>query len=177
MEQNIQANQISGQTKTGEFSTRGGPVSDWEEVVLQVNRVSKKTKGGNQLRFSSLVVVGDRKGKVGVGLGKANDVRNSVAKAVAFAKKHLISAPLRGTTIPFECKVSSGAAVVLIKPARAGSGIIAGGPVRVVLELAGVRDGVGKILGTKNKISNVYATIKALNTISQLIEKKRGVEE
>lgn len=144
---------------------------DLEEVVVQVNRVSKKTKGGNQLRFSTLVVVGDRNGRVGVGLGKAQDVRASVSKATLFAKKHLVKVPISDTTLPFAKKVSFGAATVLIKPARRGTGIIAGGPVRIVLDLAGFRDGVGKILGTKNKISNVYATMKALESMAEFIEK------
>lgn len=151
----------------------GGQNREFDEVVVQVNRVSKKTKGGNQMRFSSLVVVGDRNGRVGVGLGKAPDVRSSIGKASSFAKKHLIKVPLRGTTLPSPQRVKFGAATVLIKPARAGTGIIAGGPVRVVLELSGVKDGVGKILGTKNKVSNVYAVMKALRIISELIEKRR----
>lgn len=146
---------------------------EFEEVVVQVNRVSKKNKGGNQMRFSCLVVIGDRKGRVGFGLGKAPDVRSSVNKATAYAKKHLINVPLRDLrTLPFEQRVKFGAATVLIKPARPGTGIIAGGAVRVVLELAGVHDGVGKILGTKNKISNVYATLRALEQISEIVEKK-----
>lgn len=149
----------------------------FEEVVVQVNRVSKKTKGGNQMRFSSLVVVGDRKGRVGVGLGKAPDVRGSIAKATSFAKKHLINVPIRGTTLPFPQVVSFGAARVLVKPARGGTGIIAGGTVRTVLELAGIRDGVGKILGTKNKISNVYATLKALTMIRHLVEKREKSDD
>ncbi len=157
-------------TNTG-FANRS---QEFEEVVVQVNRVSKKNKGGNQMRFSTLVVVGDRKGRVGAGLGKAPDVRSSIQKAAAFAKKHLFSVPLRGNTLPFEQRVKYGAAMVLVKPARPGTGIIAGGPVRVVLDLAGVHDGVGKILGTKNKISNVYATLKALENISELVEKKGG---
>lgn len=148
-----------------------GP-QEFEEVVVQVNRVSKKNKGGNQMRFSTLVVVGDRKGRVGFGVGKAPDVRGSIGKASTYAKKHLLLVPLKGTTLPFEQRVKFGAAVVIVKPARPGTGIIAGGPVRVILELAGVHDGVGKILGTKNKISNVYATMKALKTISDLVKKK-----
>lgn len=146
--------------------------SEFEEVVLQVNRVSKKTQGGNQMRFSSLVVIGDKKGRVGVGLGKASDVRSSIEKASAFAKKHLINVPLKGTTIPFGQRFNFGAAQVIIKPAPPGTGIIAGGPVRIILDLAGVRDAVGKILGTKNKISNAYATIEALKTIAKLVERK-----
>lgn len=148
---------------------------EFEEIVIQINRVSKKTKGGNQMRFSALVVVGDHKGRVGVGLGKALDVRSGLQKAVAFAKKHLILVPMKGTTIPFANKVNFGAAQVLVKPAPPGSGVIAGGPVRIVLELAGIRDVVGKILGTKNKISNVYATIKALSEIGKLAKKKEEI--
>lgn len=142
------------------------------ETVVQVNRISKKTKGGNQMRFSALVVVGDRNGKVGVGLSKARDVRSAVQKAVGFAGKHLIEVPLSGTTVPFEVRQKYSAAKILLKPAPPGSGIIAGGPMRVVLEAAGIRDAVGKILGTKNKISNVYATARALETLAKLNERK-----
>ncbi|HKC04802.1 MAG TPA: 30S ribosomal protein S5 [Patescibacteria group bacterium] len=144
-----------------------GP-KEFEETVVQINRISKKTKGGNQIRFSALLVVGDRKGKVGVGLAKAKDVRNAIRKAIEAAKRKLITIPLVGTTIPYSVKEKFSAAVVLLKPAPAGSGIIAGGPMRVVLEAAGVRDAVGKILGTKNKISNVYATLKALESVAHI---------
>ena len=141
---------------------------EFEETVVQINRISKKTKGGNTMRFSALVVVGDRKGRVGVGLAKAPDVRNAIRKAIDSAKKRLITVPLKGTTIPHSVEEKFSAAKVLLKPAPAGSGIIAGGPVRVVLESAGVRDAVGKILGTENKISNVYATLKALKTVAKI---------
>jgi small subunit ribosomal protein S5 len=143
----------------------------FESVVL-INRVSKKTKGGNQMRFSALVVVGNRNGQVGAGLSKARDVRSAIQKAIGFAKKRMIEVPLSGTTVPFEVTEKYNAARVLLKPAPAGSGIIAGGPMRVVLEAAGVRDAVGKILGTNNKISNVYATLKALESIARLNHKK-----
>lgn len=146
-------------------------IKEFEETVVQINRISKKTKGGNQRRFSALVVVGDRKGKVGVGLSKAPDVRGAISKAFAQAKRKLIKVPLRGTTIPYSVKEKFSAAKVLLKPAPAGSGIIAGGAMRVVLEAAGVRDAVGKILGTRNKISNVYATLNALKTISKMVER------
>ena len=138
---------------------------EFEEKVIQINRISKKTKGGNQIRFSALVVVGDKKGKVGVGLSKAGDVRSAIHKALAFAKKRMIVVPLRGTTLPISILAKFSAAKVMLKPAPPGSGIIAGGAMRTVLEVAGVRDVVGKILGTKNKISNVYATLKALQQI------------
>src|SRR3989344_4626069 len=129
---------------------------EFQETVVQINRVSKKTKGGNQMRFSALVVVGDRKGKVGVGLSKAKDVRNAIRKSIEAAKRKMIVVPIVGTTIPYSVNEKFSAAKILLKPAPPGSGIIAGGPMRVVLEAAGIRDAVGKILGTKNKISNIY---------------------
>jgi len=140
--------------------------SEFIEKVIQVNRVSKKTKGGNRISFSVLVVVGDGRNKVGVGLGKAPGVVPAIIKGVSYAKKHLITVPLRGTTIPHEVRVKKGAAKVLLKPARQGTGIIAGGAVRAVVEAAGIKDIVSKILGTKNQASNVYATIEALKELS-----------
>lgn len=148
-------------------------VNEFEETVVQINRISKKTKGGNQMRFSALVVVGDKKGKVGVGLSKAPDVRNAIQKAISAAKRRMIKVSLKGTTIPYSVREKFSAAKVLLKPAPPGSGIIAGGPMRVVLEAAGVRDAVGKILGTNNKISNVYATMKALETISKMDRRRK----
>ena len=125
------------------------------------------------MRFSALVVVGDRKGKVGVGLAKAADVRSAIRKSIEAAKRKLIVVPIVGTTIPYSVHEKFSAAKILLKPAPPGSGIIAGGPMRVVLEAAGIRDAVGKILGTKNKISNVYATLKALEQISAIVEMKK----
>jgi len=147
--------------------------SEFTETVVQINRVSKKTKGGNQMRFSALVVIGDKNGKVGAGLSKAKDVRSAIQKAISTAKDHMVEVPLKGTTIPYEINEKYNAARILLKPAPAGSGIIAGGPMRVVLEAAGVRDAVGKILGTNNKISNVYATVKALETLNKLNNRVR----
>lgn len=138
--------------------------SEFEEKIVQVNRVSKKTKGGNKIGFSVLVVVGDRKGRVGVGLGGAPDVSSSVKKAVSYAKKHMITVPMKGKTIPHEVRVKRGAAQVLLKPAPPGTGVIAGGAVRSVVEAAGIRDIVSKILGSKNQASNVYATLEALKS-------------
>ena len=135
------------------------------ERVVQVNRVSKKTKGGDKRSLSVLVVVGDRKGRVGVGLGKAAEVQSAVRKATAYAKKHLINVPLKGRTIPHQILVKNGAARVLLKPAKLGTGVIAGGAVRVVAEAAGIQDIVSKILGTKNQASNVYATLEALSLL------------
>ncbi|MBI4039638.1 30S ribosomal protein S5 [Candidatus Daviesbacteria bacterium] len=142
-------------------------IKEFQEKVVQVNRVSKKTKGGNRFSFSVVVVVGDRKGRVGVGLGKAPDVASGVRKGASYAKKHLITVPMKGTTITHDIRHKRGAAVVLLKPAPPGTGVIAGGPVRAVLEAAGVRDVVAKILGTNNQASNVYATLEALSLLKQ----------
>ncbi len=145
-------------------------VKEFEEKIAQISRVSKKTKGGNKIGFSVLVVVGDRKGKVGVGLGKALDVRGAIKKGIAKAKKQLIKVPLKKTTIPYEVRIKKGAARIIIKPAPEGTGLIAGGPVRMVVELAGIKDVVAKILGTNNKASNVYTTIEALKRLADISE-------
>lgn len=138
---------------------------EFEEKVVQVNRVSKKTAGGNQIGFSVLVVVGDKKGRVGVGLGQGPEVQSSIQKAVSYAKKHLLIVPMKGTTIPHQVLVKVGAAKVLLMPAPAGSGVIAGGAVRAVANAAGIKDISSKILGTNNKANNVYATMEALRRL------------
>ena len=138
------------------------------EKVIQVNRVSRKVTGGNKIGFSVLVVVGDKKGKVGVGLGKASDVASAVRKASSYARKHFISVPIVKTTIPHEIRIKKGAAKILLKPAPPGTGIRAGGAVRAVIEAAGVKDIVSKILGTDNKASNVYATFEALTKLRSI---------
>ena len=138
---------------------------EFDEKVIQVNRVSKKTKGGNQIGFSVLMVVGDKKGRVGVGLGKAPDVLSSIKKGIRRAKKNLIKVPIKKGTIPHDVLVKFGAAKVMLKPAPKGSGIIAGGAVRSVMEAAGVKNISSKVLGTRNKASNVYCTIKALKQL------------
>lgn len=143
-------------------------MDEFFERVVQVNRVSKKTKGGDKRSLSVLVVVGDRKGRVGVGLGKAAEVQSAVKKASAYAKKHLIEVPLKGRTIPHPILIKMGAAKVLLKPAPVGTGVIAGGAVRVVVEAAGIFDVVSKILGTKNQASNVYATLSALSKLKKI---------
>ena len=141
---------------------------EFEEKVVQVNRVSKKTKGGNKIGFSVLVVVGDRKGRVGVGLGKAPDVLSAIRKGVRRGRKKLIQIPMVNQTIPYPIRVKRGAAEVLLKPAPAGTGVIAGGAVRAVVEAAGIKDIVSKILGSDNQASNVYATLKALKQLERL---------
>jgi small subunit ribosomal protein S5 len=149
-----------------------GQQSEFDEKVIQISRVSKKTKGGNKMGFSILMVVGDRKGRVGVGLGKAKDVLSAMRKGTKKAKKHLIQVPLDGSTIPFAITMKKGAAQVLLKPAPQGSGVIAGGPVRAVVEAAGIHDISSKILGTSNQASNVYATFEALKKIWEMVEIK-----
>ncbi len=148
---------------------------EFEERVIQINRVSKKTKGGNKIGFTALVVVGDRKGRVGVALGKANDVLSAIKKGVRKAKKNLITIPLKDGTIPHEIYLKDGAARLLLKPAPKGTGVIAGGSIRSVLELAGVKDIVAKMLGTNNKLSNVNATFKSLKLISSIVQVKKEI--
>lgn len=140
-------------------------VKEFEEKIVQVNRTSKKTQGGNQIGFSVLVVVGDKKGRVGVGLGKAHDVASAVAKATNYAKRHFLVVPIVHGTIPHEINIKWGAAKVLLKPAPEGTGIIAGGAVRAVVETAGISNIVSKMLGTNNKTTNVYATMEALKQL------------
>lgn len=142
--------------------------NEFLEKIVQVNRVAKKTKGGNQIGFSVVVVVGDKKGKVGVGLGKSPDVSPAIRKAVAYAKKHFIEVPIVNSTIPHEVYVKKGAAKVLLKPASLGTGVIAGGAVRAVVEAAGIKNIVSKVLGTKNQASNVYATLEALKKLRMI---------
>ena len=148
--------------------------SEYEETVIEIKRVAKKTQGGNTIRFTALVVVGDKKGKVGVALAKSLDVSSAIRKAIDAAKKRMFQIPIKGQTIPYSVREKYSAAEIIMKPAPPGSGIIAGGPIRVVLEAAGVRDAVGKILGTKNKASNVYATMRGLKTIANYEKRRRA---
>lgn len=143
------------------------------ERVIQVNRVSKKSKGGDKRSLSVLVVVGDKKGRVGVGLGKAADVQSAVAKGASYAKRHLITVALKdGRTIPHTILIKRGAARVILKPAPLGTGIIAGGAVRVIVEAAGISDIVSKILGTNNKASNVHAVMEGLQNLKVYTNKQ-----
>jgi small subunit ribosomal protein S5 len=146
--------------------------SDFEEKVIQISRVSKKTKGGNKMGFSVLMVVGDKKGKVGVGLGKAHDVISAMKKGIKKAKKKMIDVPMDGTTIPFSIVVKLGAGRIMLKPAPKGSGVIAGGPIRAVVDAAGIRDISSKILGSDNQASSVYATFEALKRIAKIVNIK-----
>lgn len=150
-----------------------GVPSEFDEQVVQINRVSKKTKGGNKVGFSALTVVGDKKGRVGVGLGKAPDVSSAIRKGMSQAKKHMIEIPLIHGTIPFRIDIKLGAAKIMLKPAPPGSGIIAGGAVRSVVSAAGIQNLSSKMLGTTNKISNIYATLEALKLVSERAQKRK----
>lgn len=147
-----------------------------EERVIHIGRVSKTVKGGRNFRFAALVVVGDRNGIVGKGTGKAHEVPDAIRKGVENAKKNLMRVPLDGTTLPHRYVGNYGAAQVLVKPAVPGTGVIAGGAVRAVLELAGVKDVTAKCLGTNNPNNVVNATIEALQAMRSIeqISKKRG---
>lgn len=135
------------------------------DKLIYINRVAKVVKGGKRLRFSALVVTGDTNGHVGIGVGKANEVPEAISKAGAVARKNLIEVPLRGTTIYHEIEVKYGAAKILLKPARPGTGIIAGGSIRAVLESAGVKDILTKSLGSSNRINVARATVLALKSL------------
>ena len=135
------------------------------DKLVYINRVAKVVKGGKHLSFSALLVTGDGNGHVGMGVGKADEVPRAISKASAIARRNLINVPLAGTTIPHEMRVKFGAAKVLLKPAAPGTGIIAGGSIRAVLEVAGVKDILTKSLGSSNKINVARAAILALSQL------------
>ena len=140
-------------------------VKEFEEKVIAIDRVARVVKGGRRFRFRAIVVVGDGKGRVGLGIGKGSEVMTSIAKAVVKAKKSLITVPLRDSTIPHAIQVRFSGAEVMLKPASEGTGVIAGGAVRHVVEAAGIRDLLAKSLGSTNKVNNAYATLLALSRL------------
>jgi len=135
---------------------------EFETQIISMGRVTKVTGGGKRMRMSVFVIIGDKKGNIGMGNGKALDIRVAQEKAVEFAKRHMIKVNLKGNTIPHELTIKLGAAKIWMKPATPGTGIVAGGPVRKVLEVAGVKDVLTKQIGTSNKVANAHATIEAL---------------
>ena len=141
------------------------PESEFTDKVVQIKRVSKKTKGGNQIAFTALVVTGDKKSRVGVGHAKAKSVSDAIQKAINRGRKSMLTLKMNNGTIIGEIKYKYKGATVLLRPGKQGSGLIAGGPVRSVVELAGVKDVVSKIIGSKTKAINVWATIKALTIL------------
>src|ERR671938_1086394 len=154
-------------------------LSEYEEKLVQVNRVAKVVKGGRRFSFSSVVVVGDGNGTVGAGTGKAGEVPESIRKAGEDARKHMIRVPMVGATIPHDVTVSYGASKVLLKPAAPGTGVIAGGGVRAVVEAAGIKDVLTKSLGNNNPINAVRATLLALSRLHSVETEamRRGMSE
>jgi small subunit ribosomal protein S5 len=152
--------------------------TDWQERVVQIRRVTKVVKGGKKLSFRAIVIVGNERGQVGVGVGKAGDVIGAVKKGVVDGRKHVVDVPLtKANSIPHPVTASGGGAKVLIRPAAPGTGVIAGGAVRTVLELAGVRNILAKQLGADNPLNNARAAVSALATLRTFgeVAEERGV--
>ena len=170
------ARQGRGQGK-GPRRARQPEEKEFEERVVKINRVTKVVKGGRRYRFAALVVIGDKKGRVGFGTGKANEVPDAIRKATEEAKRNLIVVPMVGTTLPHEMIGNYGAGSVLVRPAAEGTGVIAGGPVRAVLELAGVQNVLTKCLGSRTPINMIRATFNALSNMKTLeeVSKVRGL--
>ena len=166
---NFKDKEIS-QDRRGGFRER--PKSEYEEHVLQVDRVSRTVKGGKRARFRALVIIGNRAGKIAMGVGKAAEVQVAVQKATTYAKRHILVVPIVNETIPYPANIKNGAAHIILRPAKPGTSVIAGGTIRVICNLAGIRNMVAKILGTANKINNAQTTMLALQQMA-----KRYAEE
>ena len=141
---------------------------EYEEEVIQIDRVTRVVKGGRRLRFRATVAIGNKKGKVGVGIGKSTEVTGAIQKAISQAKKTMITVPITGSTIPHRIKMKYKSARLLLMPACPGTGIIAGGPLRKIIELAGVKDILSKCLGSNNRVINSQATVIALSRLKEL---------
>ncbi len=163
-----------GSNRKGRFHKKREP-KEFSEEVIQIDRVTRVVKGGRKLRFRATVAIGNKKGKVGVGIGKSHEVTGAIQKAISKAKRNLIVVPLDGSTIPHDMKIKYKASKILLLPAGPGTGIIAGGPIRKVLELAGIKDILSKSFGTTNKLNNTKATfeaLKQLRTTPGMLKKK-----
>lgn len=155
-----------GRGRGGDRRGQNEADKEFDQKTIELSRVTRVMAGGKRMRFRACVAIGDRKGRVGIGLAKGADVSLAINKAVADAKKHLIMVPIFEETIPHEVRVKFKAADVLFKPAPRGTGIIAGGAVRVVLDLAGVPNVASKMLGSRNKVNNVQAAVRALASLT-----------
>lgn len=163
----------SGRQGARKDSQRSRPDSEFNQEIIDLARVTRVMAGGKRMRFRACVAIGDGNGRVGVGVAKGADVTLAVNKAVAKAKKNMVTVPFINETIPYEVHEKYGAAVILIKPAPKGTGIKAGGPLRRIFELAGVKNVVGKILGSKNKINNVTVALNAIKKLHMIEVKPR----
>ena len=143
------------------------PESEFTDKVVEIKRVSKKTKGGNQIGFTALVVTGDKKSRVGVGHAKAKSVADAIQKAIRRGRRDMLTVKINNGTITGEIKYKFKGSIVLLRPGKPGSGLIAGGPIRSVVELAGIKDIASKIIGSKTKSINVWATMKALTLLQK----------
>ena len=146
---------------------------EFDEEVIQIDRVTRVVKGGRRLRFRATVVIGDRKGRVGIGIGKSTEVTGAIQKAISKAKRSIIRVPIFGTTIPHDIKIKLKSSKILMMPASEGTGIIAGGAVRKVVELAGIKNILSKSFGTNNRVSNTQAAYKALTMLIKRTEPKK----
>lgn len=151
----------------GKFSSRKEP-SEYEEEVLQIDRVTRVVKGGRRLRFRATVIVGNKNGKVGMGIGKSHEVVGAIHKAIAQAKKNMLIVPLNKGTIPHEVYIKYKSSKIIMMPASPGTGIIAGGAVRKIAQLAGIKNMLSKMFGARNKITNAYATMLALKQLHNI---------
>jgi small subunit ribosomal protein S5 len=158
-------NMPDDRTRNQRRSDRPVEPKEFDERVVSIDRVARVVKGGRRFRFRALVVVGDHKGKVGIGVAKSTDVTGAVAKAVEVAKKHFVVVSIKGGTLPHEAQAKVGGAKILIMPASPGTGLIAGGTVRTVLEVVGLTNVLSKSLGSSNKVNIAYATIEALTSL------------